>query len=213
MAPRPTWCACLIFCISATFASLSGALLAVLFHYSVGSNYSSFNSLILVALVVISVCGMPWYGLIAAFGYTIIPGYVTISNINVYLEIAFGFFATMYAMNQRQDPHGAPAGAGGPRPVGRPPARAETKRRRGSPGRARVPSGGRGSGRRGHRPPRRSGRAARGTRHRGPASGRLLRWAPRRRERQSKCAPGPDHRPGRSQWWRARPPRSTPAPG
>src|SRR5271157_31794 len=82
----------LIFCISATFASLSGALLAVLFHYSVGSNYSSFNSLILVALVVISPCGMPWYGLIAAFGYTIIPGYVTISNINVYLEIAFGFF-------------------------------------------------------------------------------------------------------------------------
>ena len=94
----------LIFCISATFASLSGALLAVLFHYSVGSNYSSFNSLILVALVVISVCGMPWYGLIAAFGYTIIPGYVTISNINVYLEIAFGFFATTYAMNRDKIP-------------------------------------------------------------------------------------------------------------
>jgi ABC-type branched-subunit amino acid transport system ATPase component/branched-subunit amino acid ABC-type transport system permease component len=94
----------LIFCISATFASLSGALLAVLFHYSVGSNYSSFNSLILVALVVISVCGMPWYGLIAAFGYTIIPGYVTISNINVYLEIAFGFFATTYAMQRDRIP-------------------------------------------------------------------------------------------------------------
>ncbi len=88
----------LIFCISATFASLAGALTAVLFHYSVGSNYSSFNSLILVALVVISISGVPWYGLIAAFGYTIIPGYVTISNINTYLEIVFGFFATTYAM-------------------------------------------------------------------------------------------------------------------
>ncbi len=94
----------LIFCISATFASLSGALLAVLFHYSVGSNYSSFNSLILVALVVISVCGVPWYGLIAAFGYTIIPGYVTISNINIYLEIVFGFFATTYAMQRDRIP-------------------------------------------------------------------------------------------------------------
>jgi ABC-type branched-subunit amino acid transport system ATPase component len=94
----------LIFCISATFASLSGALLAALFHYSVGSNYSSFNSLILVALVVISVCGMPWYGLIAAFGYTIIPGYVTISNINIYLEIVFGFFATTYAMQRDKIP-------------------------------------------------------------------------------------------------------------
>lgn len=88
----------LIFCISAAFASLAGALTAVLFHYSVGSNYSSFASLILVALVVISVSGVPWYGLIAAFGYTIIPGYVTIANINTYLEIAFGFFATTYAM-------------------------------------------------------------------------------------------------------------------
>ncbi len=94
----------LIFCISATLASLSGALLAVLFHYSVGSNYSSFNSLILVALVVISVCGMPWYGLIAAFGYTIIPGYVTITNITVYLEIIFGFFATTYAMQRDKIP-------------------------------------------------------------------------------------------------------------
>ena len=94
----------LIFCISAIFASLSGALLAALFHYSVGSNYSSFNSLILVALVVISVCGMPWYGLIAAFGYTIIPGYVTISNINIYLEIVFGFFATTYAMQRDRIP-------------------------------------------------------------------------------------------------------------
>lgn len=94
----------LIFCISATFASLAGALLAVLFHYSVGSNYSSFNSLILVALVVISVCGVPWYGLIAAFGYTIIPGYVTISNINIYLEIVFGFFATTYAMQRDRIP-------------------------------------------------------------------------------------------------------------
>ena len=94
----------LVFCISAAIASLAGALTAVLFHYSVGSNYSSFNSLILVALVVISVAGEPWYGIIAAVGYTVFPGYVTIANINTYLQIAFGFFAATFAVQASKVP-------------------------------------------------------------------------------------------------------------
>ena len=94
----------LIFCISAALASLAGALTGVLFHYSVGSNYDSFQSLVLVALVVISVAGDPWYGVIAAVGYTIFPGYVTISNISTYLEIAFGFFAATFAIQANKIP-------------------------------------------------------------------------------------------------------------
>ena len=35
---------------------------------------TSFHSLILVALVVISVAGEPWYAVIAAVGYTVVPG-------------------------------------------------------------------------------------------------------------------------------------------
>jgi len=93
-----------IFCISAALASLAGALTAVLFHFSVGSNYSSFNSLILVALVVIAVAGDPWYGVIAAFGYTIIPGYLTVTNITTYLEIGFGLFAIAFAVQANKIP-------------------------------------------------------------------------------------------------------------
>jgi len=94
----------LIFCISAALASMAGALTAVLFHYSVGSNYTSFTSLILVALVVITVIGDPWYGVLAAVGYTVVPGYVTVSNISTYLEIAFGVFAVNQAVRSDKAP-------------------------------------------------------------------------------------------------------------
>ncbi len=53
----------LVFCISAAFASLAGALIAVEFHYAVGANYDPFLSLVYVALVVIAIGGEPWYAL------------------------------------------------------------------------------------------------------------------------------------------------------
>jgi len=94
----------LIFCITAALASLSGALVAMLFHYGVGSNYDSFQSLLLVALVVIAVAGDPWYAVIAAVGYTVFPGYVTVGNVSVYLQIAFGVFAATYAAQASRIP-------------------------------------------------------------------------------------------------------------
>ncbi|HMD46131.1 MAG TPA: branched-chain amino acid ABC transporter permease/ATP-binding protein [Acidimicrobiales bacterium] len=94
----------LIFCISAAIAALSGALLACFFHYAVGSNYPSFGSLTLVALIVISIGGAPWYAIFAGAFSILVPGYLAIwfpsvaSNINIYFEIAFGFFAATYAV-------------------------------------------------------------------------------------------------------------------
>ena len=64
----------LVFCLSAAFASLAGALIAVEFHYAVGANYDPFLSLVYVALVVIAIGGEPWYALIAALGVSVIPG-------------------------------------------------------------------------------------------------------------------------------------------
>jgi ABC-type branched-subunit amino acid transport system ATPase component/branched-subunit amino acid ABC-type transport system permease component len=87
----------LIFCISAALAAFSGALLACLIGYAVGSNYTSFSSLILVTLIIISIGGAPWYGIVAAVGFTVFPGYVTAPNVNTYLGISFGFFAATYA--------------------------------------------------------------------------------------------------------------------
>ena len=87
-----------IFCISAAFASLAGALMAIEIHYAVGSNYDPFESLVYVALVVIAIGGEPWYTLIAALGVSIIPGYFTGSNVTTYLQIIFGVAAATYAV-------------------------------------------------------------------------------------------------------------------
>jgi ABC-type branched-subunit amino acid transport system ATPase component/branched-subunit amino acid ABC-type transport system permease component len=88
----------LIFCISAAFAALAGALMAMESHYAVGSDFDSFQSLVYVALVVIAIGGEPWYALIAALGVSIIPGYVTADNVDVYLQIIFGVLAATYAV-------------------------------------------------------------------------------------------------------------------
>jgi ABC-type branched-subunit amino acid transport system ATPase component/branched-subunit amino acid ABC-type transport system permease component len=87
-----------VFCISAAMASVSGALLAMLFHYGVGSNYASFNSLTLLAVVVIATVGDPWYAVLGALGLAVLPGYWTASNVNTYIEIAAGFFAVVFAL-------------------------------------------------------------------------------------------------------------------
>ena len=90
----------LVFCLSAAFASLAGALIAVEFHYAVGANYDPFLSLVYVALVVIAIGGEPWYALIAALGVSIIPGYFTSNNVTTYLQIFFGVMAAVYAVFQ-----------------------------------------------------------------------------------------------------------------
>ncbi len=94
----------LIFSISAGLAAFSGALTASFFRFSVGGSYASFQSLILVAIIVISVGGAPWYGIIAALGYVAIPGYVSIPNINTYLEILFGVGAATFAATSQRPP-------------------------------------------------------------------------------------------------------------
>jgi len=94
----------LIFSISAGLAAFSGALTASFFQFSVGSNYASFQSLILVAIIVICFGGAPWYGIIAALGFAVVPGYLTISHVNTYLEILFGVGAATYAATSTRPP-------------------------------------------------------------------------------------------------------------
>ena len=94
----------LVFCISAGLAAVAGALLASLFHYGTGNNYASFNSLTLVALLVIVVVGDPWYGVLAAIAYAVVPGYITVANISVYLSIIFGVSAALFALQANRAP-------------------------------------------------------------------------------------------------------------
>ncbi len=94
----------LVFCISAGIAAVSGALLSALLNFGIGSSFASFNSLTIVALLVITAAGDPWYAIIAAFAYAVIPGYVTWHNISVYLEMVFGVFAVGFALQKGQTP-------------------------------------------------------------------------------------------------------------
>ena len=139
----------LVFCLSAAFASLAGALIAIEFHYAVGANYDPFQSLVYVALVVIAIGGEPWYALIAALGVSIIPGYFTSSNVTTYLQIFFGVMAAAYAVFAEQDGGRAAARPPAPRPSGRPPAGAGGDRGAGT-GRAVADAA---ASRRGRRPP------------------------------------------------------------
>jgi ABC-type branched-subunit amino acid transport system ATPase component/branched-subunit amino acid ABC-type transport system permease component len=88
----------LVFCISAGLAAIAGALLASLFSYGLGTNYSSFASLTMVAILTITVIGDPWYAILAALAYGIVPGYITVANINTYLTIVFGVSAATFAL-------------------------------------------------------------------------------------------------------------------
>jgi ABC-type branched-subunit amino acid transport system ATPase component/branched-subunit amino acid ABC-type transport system permease component len=67
----------LVFCISAFIAAVAGALTASVDTYAIGDNFPSFSSLTIVTIVIVVVCGDPWYAFLAAAGLTIIPVYLT----------------------------------------------------------------------------------------------------------------------------------------
>ncbi|MCM3884757.1 ABC transporter permease, partial [Frankia sp. R82] len=92
----------LVFCVAAAMASLAGALTGMLYQYSVGSYFRSFDSLTLVALVVIVTVGEPWYAVLAAIGFNVIPGYITSANTSTYLALLFGIGAAVSAHSTRR---------------------------------------------------------------------------------------------------------------
>jgi ABC-type branched-subunit amino acid transport system ATPase component len=88
----------IVFCISAFLAGIAGALLGMLFSTASGSDYPPLLSLSLIALIMISVGGAPWYALIGAAGIGLIPVYITSANTSNYLEIIFGAAAVAGAI-------------------------------------------------------------------------------------------------------------------
>ncbi len=100
----------LVFCISAFLAAISGGLTASLFSFAVGSEFGSFSSLTLVALITIVPIGAPWYAIMAGAGLEIIPAYVNIGRINDYMSLLFGASAVMAPITLARHP-------GAPKPV------------------------------------------------------------------------------------------------
>lgn len=88
----------IVFCIAAAIAAMAGALEAMLFQFGIGTYFPSFSSLTLVALVVIVTVGDPWYAVIAAIGYSVIPAYITSATTTSVLNLLFGLGAATAAL-------------------------------------------------------------------------------------------------------------------
>jgi len=86
----------IVFCISAFIAAISGALTASLYTFAIGSNFPSFSSLTLVAVVFVIVVGEPWYAFIASAILVLLPVYVTFgTNVELYITGTFGLVAVL----------------------------------------------------------------------------------------------------------------------
>jgi len=88
----------IVFAIASAIAAMAGALESMLFHFGIGTYFPSFGSLTLVALVVIVTAGDPWYAIIAAIGYSVIPAYVSGATTTSVLNLLFGLGAVTAAL-------------------------------------------------------------------------------------------------------------------
>jgi ABC-type branched-subunit amino acid transport system ATPase component/branched-subunit amino acid ABC-type transport system permease component len=91
----------IVFCIAAFMASMAGALTGMLYHYSIGGYFAPFSSIYIVVLVLVITIGDPWYALIGAVAYTVVPGYVNGSTTNTVLLLFFGLVAATAAYSTR----------------------------------------------------------------------------------------------------------------
>ena len=85
----------LVFSLAAFMAAIAGALTATQYNYAVGSDFASFGSLTLLALLVLIQVGDPWCSLLAAAALQVVPAYITLGGINNYLTLLFGFSAAI----------------------------------------------------------------------------------------------------------------------
>jgi ABC-type branched-subunit amino acid transport system ATPase component/branched-subunit amino acid ABC-type transport system permease component len=85
-----------VFCVSASMAAVVGVLMGAQYQYALADQFQWFNSIQIVALVIIVLGGTPWYALMAAAAQGLISGYATSPNVGNWLSIAFGVGAIAY---------------------------------------------------------------------------------------------------------------------
>jgi branched-subunit amino acid ABC-type transport system permease component len=88
----------IVFCISAYLAGIAGALSGMVISTASGANFPPLESLSLIALIMITVGGAPWYAIIGAAGLGLVPVYLSSANTTNWLEIIFGIAAITGAM-------------------------------------------------------------------------------------------------------------------
>jgi ABC-type branched-subunit amino acid transport system ATPase component len=99
----------LVFCISAFLAAIGGALAGAAQSTVSADAYQPILSLTYFALIIIVAGGAPWDAVLASAGLFLIPSYVTGSNVSVWLQLAFGAIAILYAVVPTRA-HGMPLG-------------------------------------------------------------------------------------------------------
>jgi ABC-type branched-subunit amino acid transport system ATPase component/branched-subunit amino acid ABC-type transport system permease component len=88
-----------IFCIYGFMAAISGALGAAAQSSASGDTYAPLLSLTYLALIMITVGGVPWYAVQAAIGLDIIPSYFSSPDVANSLTVVFGIFAVTYVFS------------------------------------------------------------------------------------------------------------------
>jgi len=93
----------IVFCISAFLAGVGGVLYGSSVHFasSGDSHFSSFYSLVLLAILALAPFGEPWYALFMGV-VSVIPGYLTGANTVYWLNVLFGVFAIQVSVRSRQ---------------------------------------------------------------------------------------------------------------
>jgi ABC-type branched-subunit amino acid transport system ATPase component len=94
----------LVFCISSFLAGVFGALYAGFLGTVNGSTFPAFNSLTIIAVVVLSFGGAPWYAVAAAASFVVIPSYLDIENIQAYIQIFFGLAVVLVGLRATRPP-------------------------------------------------------------------------------------------------------------
>jgi ABC-type branched-subunit amino acid transport system ATPase component/branched-subunit amino acid ABC-type transport system permease component len=95
----------IVFCVSAFFAAVAGILYGGLVNFATAGDhyYQSFTSLILLAILALAPFREPWYAVFAGLT-AVIPGYLTGADTSYWLNVIFGVFAILVALQ------GGPAG-------------------------------------------------------------------------------------------------------
>ncbi|MEV5650179.1 ATP-binding cassette domain-containing protein [Nocardia sp. NPDC052254] len=87
----------LVFCLSAFLAAVGGALAGMAQTTATAANYLPLQSVTYFALIVIVVGREPWYGLLAAVALILVPSYITVPDISMWLQLVFGVLVLVRA--------------------------------------------------------------------------------------------------------------------
>ena len=89
----------LVFAISAFLAGIAGAFIGINTQLVDGSVFDPLSSLTMITLILIVVGGAPWYAIMAAASFIVIPAYIPGGNVTYYLQMLFGASAVLVAIN------------------------------------------------------------------------------------------------------------------